>query len=62
MVIEQMSKRRSLDIDVVLKVLALHDYDVTAAAKTLKKQRNTIYSLLGLHGYEIVKTVRRIKR
>jgi hypothetical protein len=62
MVIEQMSKRRKLDIDVVLRVLALHDNDVTAAAKTLVSTRNTIYSLLSLHGYEVVKTVRKVKR
>jgi DNA-binding NtrC family response regulator len=62
MVIEQMSKKRSLEIDVVLSVLALHDNDVSAAAKTLKRTRNTIYSLLSLHGYEVVKTVRKVKR
>jgi hypothetical protein len=47
---------------VVLRVLALHDNDVTAAAKTLVSTRNTIYSLLSLHGYEVVKTVRKVKR
>jgi hypothetical protein len=62
MVIEQMSKRRKLDIDVVLRVLALHDNDVTAAAKTLVSTRNTIYSLLAANGYEIVRTVQKVRR
>jgi hypothetical protein len=56
-----MGRTRKLDIDTVLNVLALHDNEVSKAAKTLVVERATIYSLLAVHGYEIGKVVRKIK-